>query len=200
MNGAAGRGMVDPMGRAQRITLLTAEEYLAGEKAARVKHEFLAGRAHAMAGASRRHVRIVQAMVAAIGARLRRGCDVLSTDIKVRVEAADAYYYPDVVVACDPTDADPYVVERPSLVVEVLSESTEAIDRREKLPAYQSIPGLAAVLLVHQERRMVEVYRRDELGWLLETVEDDGIAEVPALGLALPLGEIYAGTGDPTPG
>jgi Uma2 family endonuclease len=188
------------MGHSQRIELLSADEYLAWEAQQPTRNEFVAGRVHATVGASKAHNLIALNVVVGLRTRLKAHCRVFALEVKVRVDAADAYYYPDAAVSCDPRDRDPHVIRHPSLVVEVLSPGTMTIDRREKLPAYQSIPGLRAVLLVHQERRAVEVCRRDELGWLVETVEGDETAEVPELGLALPLDEIYAGTGDPTPG
>jgi Uma2 family endonuclease len=179
------------MTHAVRHRPVPAAEYLEAELSAPTKSEYVAGRVHAMVGATRAHNRVTLALWSAVAARLRPPCEAFASDVKVRVEAADAYYYPDVVVACDPADRDPSVVLRPSLVVEVLSPSTENTDRREKLPNYLTIPGLQAVVLVDQDRPRAEVHRRDGEGWLVATVAAEGSIEVPALGLSIPLAEIH---------
>ncbi len=99
---------------------ITPQDYLAAERTAEVRHEYVDGEIFAMVGASLNHARIVARLGHAIRqAALRRGCDAFTNDMKVRVEAANAYYYPDIVATCA-ADDDPYVVKDPVLVVEVL--------------------------------------------------------------------------------
>src|SRR5215210_9413337 len=125
--------------------------YLEGERDSEVRHEYVAGQAYAMAGASARHNRIALNIAGRLNDLLADGeCEAFMSDMKVRV-APDLFYYPDVVVACDPAGGDPYVRAEPRLVVEVLSPSTERTDRREKLAAYQSCPSLQEYALVSQD-------------------------------------------------
>ena len=91
--------------------------------------------------------------------------------MKIRVEAADAFYYPDVFVTCDPRDTEPYFKRFPCLIVEVLSPSTEAVDRREKLRHYRMLETLKEYMLVSIEERKVEIFRRELTGeWLVDTL------------------------------
>lgn len=141
---------------------LSFEEYLNGEQATETKHEFVAGFVYAMGGASETHNRISGNLFFHLRAAARGGpCGVFMADMKVRVEASDSCYYPDVAVVCDPHDDDPYVKRRPCIVVEVLSRSTEATDRREKRVAYQSVPSLRHLLLVSTRDQRVETFSRD---------------------------------------
>jgi len=91
----------------------------------------------------------------------RKRCQLFMADMKVRVEHTDQtyFYYPDLLLACDPQDREPYYRRRPCLIVEVLSPSTERIDRREKLFAYQTIPSLREYLLIDPDKRHIEIYR-----------------------------------------
>ena len=138
------------------------EDYLEGETLTDIKHEYLDGEVVAMGGASARHGLVAGAFYGALLPHARRkGCQLFIADMKVRVEHADQtyFYYPDLLLACDPQDREPYYRRRPCLVVEVLSPSTERIDRREKLFAYQAIPSLREYLLVDPDKRSVEIYR-----------------------------------------
>lgn len=174
-----------------------AAEYLAAELSAPAKSEYVAGRVHAMAGASWAHEVVAGNVYRLLHAALPRPCLVAKGDVKVRVEAADAYYYPDVLATCDRRDRDPHVVLHPLVVVEVLSPTTEGTDRREKLPNYQTIPSLRAVLLVHADRRRIEWAARDGGAWLsLRAVQGASRLDLPDLGLAIALDDVYAGTED----
>jgi Uma2 family endonuclease len=140
---------------------LSVEEYLALEASTGIKHEYVLGQVYALAGAAENHNRIALNIAAALlpGARAV-GCRVVGSDQKL--QAGDhLYYYPDVQVLCDPTDGDPLIKRRPCVVVEVTSDSTEAIDRREKLLVYRGIPSLSLYLIVAQDRREVTVHYRD---------------------------------------
>ncbi|RJF83201.1 Uma2 family endonuclease [Azospirillum cavernae] len=178
------------MTNALRKFWISPDEYLAAEQRAEVRHEYVDGEVFAMVGASLRHARIVARFGHAIRqAALRRGCDAFYNDVKVRVDAANAYYYPDVVATCA-ADEDPYVVKDPVLIVEVLSDSTEAIDRREKRANYQKIPSLREIVLVAQDDHRVEIYRRDGAHWVADIVTEGDVA-LTSLDLALPLDALY---------
>lgn len=144
---------------------ISVDDYLDGETLTDIKHEYLDGEVVAMGGASAKHGLLVTGLGLAIGPHARRkGCQLFMADMKLRVDHADQtyFYYPDLLLACDPEDREPYYRRRPCMVVEVLSPSTERIDRREKLFAYQTIPSLREYVLVDPDKRCVEVYRFGE--------------------------------------
>ena len=156
------------MALVEKLRPITVEEYLEGEKRSDVRHEYVAGTVYAMAGASGLHNLLAIAFAAGLRQHLRGSpCRVFMSDMKVQVR--DAFYYPDLVVVCGAIDAGAYYQTAPTLVVEILSESTEARDRLEKRLAYQSLESLKEYVLVAQDKMRVEVYRRVEDGWQLET-------------------------------
>jgi Uma2 family endonuclease len=171
---------------------ISVEDYLAGEQHAEVRHEYIHGQVYAMTGASDRHGLIVNAMAFALTAAARRkGCQLFSSDMKLRLELGGntIFYYPDLLLSCDPQDRDPYFRRAPCMIVEVLSASTARIDRREKLLAYQSLPSVQTYLLVEQAFQRVEVYRRSH-HWQVEYFEQ-GEIPLDCLDMALPVSEIY---------
>jgi hypothetical protein len=126
---------------------IAVDDYLAGEKDGEVRHEYVAGQVYAMTGASRTHGLIAGALFAHLRPLARdHGCQLFANDMKVHVHQAgeDAFYYPDLVLTCDAEDRADYYSEPPCLIVEVLCESTERIDRREKLFAYTARPAQPA--------------------------------------------------------
>ncbi len=168
------------------------EEYLESELTAEVKHEYVAGHIYAMVGTSKAHNRIAINVTLALNAHLRGGpCQVFMADIKVYVEKAEAFYYPDVVVACERGESDPYIVAKPLLVVEVLSPSTERIDREEKLHNYQQLDSLQEYVLVAPDAKEVEVHRRVEGAWEVEAYTGEGAVRLDSVGLQLALAEIF---------
>ena len=171
---------------------LSVAEYLEGEKDAAVRHEYVAGQAYAMAGASARHNRIAGNIFARLNEHLDGAeCEPFISDMKVRV-APDLVYYPDVVVTCDPPGGDPYVRTEPRLVVEVLSPSTERADRHEKLTAYKNCPSVREYVLVSQDRMLVELHRRVGDEWQTEPLtEADERCAFDSVGLTLTLADIY---------
>ena len=174
--------------------------YLEAERAAGIKHEYVAGEVFAMAGASKTHGTLALNAAFALRAHLRGGpCRTWVADMKVRVAAASAYYYPDVVVSCDArdlaADAPQDYLEAPQLVIEVLSPSTEVIDRREKWLAYRRLESLKEYVLIDPARRWVEVYRRTASGWAQDIYTDAEVVELASVGLALPMSELYADSG-----
>lgn len=175
----------------ERLSLGVAE-YLAGERDCAVRHEYVAGQAYAMAGASARHNRIALNIAGRLNDLLADGeCETFMADMKVRV-APDLFYYPDVVVTCDPPGADPYFRTEPRLVVEVLSPTTERTDRHEKLAAYRSCPSLQEYVLVSQDGTVVELHRRAADGWQTELfTQPDDRCFFDSVGLTLTLSDIY---------
>src|ERR1044071_8635235 len=126
---------------------LSVAEYLAGEKESPTRHEFVNGQVYAMAGASDKHNRIAGNIYARLTLDMDDGsCEPFISDMKVMV-APTVYYYPDVVVTCDPSGGDPYFREQPLLIVEVISPSTERNDRHEKMEAYKRVSGLREYVL-----------------------------------------------------
>ncbi len=176
-----------------RLSYLSPEEYLAYEHDSPTKHEYVAGEVYAMVGARDSHNLIAGNVYTHLRTNMRGGpCRVFMSDVKVRVEAADVFYYPDVFVTCDPRDADPYVKRYPSLVIEVLSPSTEGIDRREKLLNYRKLQSLREYVLIGGEQRSLEVYRREADGaWTMMTLEGDEDLELNSVGIVIPSAEIY---------
>lgn len=175
---------------------LTVADYLAGERDIEVRHEYENGFVRAMTGASRAHNSIAMNVAAALLARLRGSpCRVHVSDVKVHVDLADdqRFYYPDVLVDCG-SGGDAYVASAPKLVVEVLSASTERRDRAEKAQGYRRLPTLAEYVLIAQDVRRVEVYRRAD-GWEFERTIDSDSAPVrfKSLDLELTLDAIYEG-------
>jgi Uma2 family endonuclease len=173
---------------------LSVNEYLELEESATVKHEYLAGEIHAMVGASRRHSRISLNIASRLLDAARGGpCRVYQSDMKAQV-ADDIFYYPDVMVACGPEPENPYLEDEPCLLVEVVSQSTETTDRREKLAAYKRMPNLKVYLIVAQDRKWVERHFRDAYGeWYRADLVDEGRFPVPCPETELTLAGIYEG-------
>ena len=175
-------------------------DYLKHEQSSPDKHEYVAGEVFAMAGASKRHGTLALNAAISLRQHLRgKACGVWMADMKVRVRVDSAYYYPDVVVTCDQADlgadAPKDFLEAPKLVVEVLSESTEPVDRREKLLSYRRLPCLEEYVLIDQNRPWVEVFRRTPAGWTQDIYEAGEVARLDSVGLILPMADLYVDTG-----
>ena len=183
---------------AEKQTLSEAE-YLAFEETSPFRHEYVGGEAYAMSGGTLRHNRISLNAASLLLARLAgKPCQVFMSDVKLRVARDSAYYYPDVMVTCSQQATaanESQVVSDPVLVVEVLSPTTEATDRREKLHAYRHLPSLQEYALVSQDTQQVEVYRRQgDINWLYITYEPGDTVEFASVGVTLPISELYEGT------
>jgi Uma2 family endonuclease len=178
------------------------DEYLAGEMASEVKHEYLGGVVYAMAGGRNAHNLIASNFLGALHGRLRgKTCRTYNSDTKVRVQllSGQRFYYPDGSVICHPNPPNDSFQDRPTVIAEVLSRKTRRIDEGEKKDAYLTIPSLSVYLLVEQELAAVTVYRRTEDGFTREV--HSGTNAVVALGeidTELPLAELYDGV-DLTP-
>lgn len=174
--------------------VISAEDYLAWEALQPEKHEYLAGEVFAMADASDAHVTISLNVAAALRAHLRGGpCRVYIADMKLRIEAADAFFYPDVFVTCAAADAALIHFKRePVLIIEVLSPATAAFDRGGKFAYYRSLASLREYVLIDCERVAVDVFRREATGhWVLYPFGPGETVELASVGLSLPMAEIY---------
>jgi Uma2 family endonuclease len=181
----------------QPATLLTPEEYLEIERRAERKSEYFQGEMFAMAGASFAHVVIVGNLTHELKLRLKAGpCGVYSSDLRLRVAPNGLYTYPDVMVICGgPQFADDRrdTVVNPVLIVEVLSESTEAYDRGKKFDQYRTLPSLREYLLVAQDAPRIEEWiRQPDDNWLMaETSGMDASIQLASMVCVLPLAGIY---------
>jgi len=176
-----------------KLTFLSVEDYLHFEQSGEIRHEYVDGQIYAMAGTTKRHNAISLNIAALLRAEVRgTPCRAYIADVKVRIEFGNAFYYPDVVVGCDPGDDHELYLARPCLIVEVLSPSTENIDRREKLFAYRSLPSLREYVLVGTEENKVEVFRRDESGeWSLTTLEMGDTLQLECIAAKISMNDIY---------
>jgi Uma2 family endonuclease len=183
--------------RAQdRFHYITVEEYLSREERASMRHEYVDGRLFAMSGVTKRHNIITFNLQSTLQAHLNgSGCRAYASDLKVKVVAAHSFYYPDVVVSCGDTDQSDSFASNAVLIIEVLSRSTAAIDRREKVLAYKQIESLREYLIVHQSRQRVELHKKNERGlWIvLEFGAGDEITldSLPTGSLRIHMNAIY---------
>lgn len=175
------------------IAHVSADDYLAGEARAAVKHEYVDGMVYAMAGADEAHVTVAGNVFALLRAHLRGGpCRVYIADMKLRVAQANVYFYPDVFVTCDAADAERrQAKEAAQVVIEVLSDSTEGFDRGEKFGYYRQLPTLAEYVLIDPRRRSVEVFSRHADGWLLRPAPADGTLVIASLDFSCGMDAIY---------
>jgi Uma2 family endonuclease len=175
---------------------LSVDQYLDSEERSEHRREYIDGVVHAMAGASEKHERIKGNLFAAIHGHLRGGpCAAYSSDFKVRlqIDRRDLFYYPDVMVACGREGVASHYLHYPKLIVEVLSRSTESIDRREKFLSYTQIGTVEEYALVCQEAAQIMIFRRAEK-WVPQMhTGPDEIAAFESIGLSLPLAQIYEG-------
>jgi Uma2 family endonuclease len=173
--------------------MITAEEYLTWESTQEERHEYWDGEVVAMTGTTRNHNRIsFNASKCLDNALEDRPCDVYIADIKVQVEPGQKFFYPDVVVTCDERDNDPRFVQFPCLIIEVLSPSTEAIDRGIKFAHYRKFTALQEYVLVQVEQPVVEVFRRSEAGqWVLSEYVLDDRLQFESVGIEIAITDLY---------
>jgi Uma2 family endonuclease len=186
------------------LTRYTPEEYLALERHAEFKSEYIDGRIIAMTGASPEHADVVLNLGSELRGRLRpRGCRVFVNDVRVQVAYGAGYLYPDVVAVCGQAtfmNTKPRTLLNPNLVIEVLSNTTEAFDREEKFKAYRTVESLSEYVLIDSRRMSVERYVRAGDIWAFSRVADqEGFLEFSSVGCALTLREIYADVEFPGP-
>ena len=184
------------MGAALKIReKVSVEDYLAGELVSLERHEYIGGDLYAMAGASEDHSLISLNIAAALHGHLRgKPCKVFMNDMKAKVWAQlQLFYYPDIMVVCDPTDDNAYFKSRPRVIIEVVSESTRNTDEREKLLTFMQLPSLEEYVLVEQDKVQITIHRRD-VEWMPDMLAGkEAVLHLKALGFSMPLGEVYEG-------
>lgn len=185
------------MAMPENVLNMTVEEYLASEEVSTEgRHEYVDGQIFAMTGATDAHNIIVGNLYSIIRSHIKgSGCLAYVADMKVRIEQTNCFYYPDVMVTCEPVEPKGVFKLAPVLICEVLSPSTSAIDKREKRLAYRQIDSLKEYLIVHQEHRHLELYRRERGAlWTLSSshkLDDVNLTALPNGDLTLTLDAAY---------
>ncbi len=184
------------MQAAVKSDFVSVADYLAAEEACQLRHEYLGGLVYAMAGETLTHNQISQNLLFLLRPKIKGGpCRVFISDIRVnfQLHTDEYFYYPDLVITCDPRDTHPRFIRYPKLIIEVLSESTERVDRREKFFAYTSIAALEEYVLVAQVTKEATVFRR-ETDWKAEkSTGAKARVALRSLKATLPLSAIYEG-------
>jgi Uma2 family endonuclease len=173
--------------------LTTVEEYLRLEEASPVRHEYIAGMLYEMPGTTKQHNRLIRNLVHLLDdeAEAQR-CQIYFEAVKVQ-PFPELFYYPDFVVVCDDGNNN-YVIENPCVTVEILPDSSEDIDRREKWAAYRQFSSLEAYLLVHQTKQCVEGFFKQANGtWLAREFQSEARLKLPHPEMQLELALLYKG-------
>ncbi len=182
------------MGGPKGQNYLTVQEYLEGEPLRVVRHEYVGGRVFAMAGGTQNHNTIGGNFFGHLWSHLRgKPCRVFMSDVKARMMAfqQDIFYYPDVMVGCDPRDTHAQFIKFPKLIIEVLSKSTHRVDRQEKFHHYITIPSLEEYVLAEQELQAITIFRR-RTEWQAEVIDyPAALVTLESVGLTLPLAAFY---------
>lgn len=181
------------MGLAKLKPYLTVEEYLKAENDGEIRHEYIYGEVYAMAGTTDNHNRIAGEIYTSLNLHLRVSrCEPFIGDMKVRVNP-NVYYYPDILVSCEENPEDAHFRNEPILIVEVTSDSTREIDRREKRAAYLQMPSVHEYVIVEQKKMLVEIHRRQPDGrWLTHFYNrPDEEFEFVSIDLKMSVAEIY---------
>jgi Uma2 family endonuclease len=179
----------------EKLLLLTEEEYLTLEQQSAVRHEYVAGYLFAMAGSSKRHNRIASNLLILLNQHLKNtACQVFMSDVKVHIQKAQVFYYPDLLASCDPTDnIQEYYSTSPCLIIEVLSPSTKMVDKREKWFHYQLLDSLQEYVLIEQETVHVKKYKRDlEGNWWIENYTQGEMLFLHCIEAQFLVDDIYA--------
>lgn len=182
--------MVQPAGK--RVTYA---EYMAFTETAEQKYEYVDGQMYAMSGGTIVHGRLIGRLTALIAAAWAdRPWVVLPAEVRVRIRAADMATYPDLHVVCTGVEADPddpHAVINPTVIVEVLSASTEEHDRTTKFRAYRRLKSLREYVTVAQDERSIDVYRRDGRRWVIDTYEASETFRLESLDITLAVDTVY---------
>ena len=181
--------------RVAKTAFISEADYLAGEKIAETKHEYIDGEVFAMAGASASHNRISLNVARKFGNHLEdKPCQPYISDMKVKV--GTKYFYPDVLVDCSGLADDSHVTEKPTLIVEVLSKSTRRMDETTKRIAYTQIDSLLEYVLIEQDFVDIEIIRR-RTGWQSERFYLGDSLTFESIALTLTVEDIYARVNNP---
>lgn len=189
-------GVSEPrVGCALETRPMTADEFLAWDERQTVKHEFVRGEVFAMTGGVDRNYTVALNLALLLRRHLRgTPCRVYGSDVKLRVDATDCFFYPDLMVTCSAADLGDRLIKRePVLVVEVLSPSTAAFDRGEKFADYRMLPALREYLMVDVERRQCDLHRRGADGlWVLHPSGPDDPVRLASVDLVVEAAELWA--------
>ena len=178
----------------QREYYISPEEYLEGEKVSQIRHEYIDGQVYAMGGGSDAHVTITLNLSILLRNHLRgSGCRVYMVDMKSQIDAINRYYYPDIMVTCDARDREfEYFKCHPCLIIEVLSDSTEAFDRGKKFADYRHLESLKEYMLIAQDTMSMECFRRNDEGrWVLYLYEKDEEVHLASIDFRYPIAALY---------
>ncbi|MDX1907177.1 MAG: Uma2 family endonuclease [Bacteroidia bacterium] len=182
----------------QPVLTYSYEAYLALEAETQMRYEYYAGQVVAMAGGSRRHSLLATNFLIAIRRHVASGCTIYGPDVKLEITKHHKYYYPDLSLTCHPDDqesAEKSSINHPVLVAEVLSDTTESIDRTAKFQTYIGLPSLQYYVMVSQHTAQVEVYARQTHNfWYFHLYEGlEAVIEFPSLGFSITAAELYQG-------
>jgi Uma2 family endonuclease len=178
--------------------LLSIQKYLTLERQAEVKSEYFAGEMFAIAGASQRHNLIATNVIRTLGNQLvERNCNVYPSDMRIKILRINKYTYPDVVVVGGDEQFDDVhndTLLNPTVIIAILSDSTEAYDRGKKFEHYQALESLREYILIAQDPYRLERYvRQDDRTWTyIEFHSADDVVSLPTIGCTLPLKDVYA--------
>jgi Uma2 family endonuclease len=178
------------------LKLTTVEEFLRWDDRSDRRYELIRGAVVMMAPPAPRHSAVAARTIHSLARRLRPGCETLSEAGVLLPQSRHDFYVADIAVTCSPFGSSPWCPD-PVLVVEVLSPSTEGEVRHEKLPNYRQLASLRHILLVSSEAVMIEHWRRATLAWNREVLRGSDLLRLEALGIELPVDEIYEGLGLP---
>ncbi len=181
------------MGIPQTQQFISVDAYLEGEETSEIRHEYIGGQVYAMSGGSEAHNLICLNLASAIRQHLRGSpCKVFMADMKLRLNIAedDIFYYPDLLVTCDPSDNEKYFKTKPSVLVEVLSPSTERLDRREKFLSYIALPTLKEYVLIDQSKPALTRFRQEN-GWKPEHLAQGDSLSLPSIRFEQSLADLY---------
>lgn len=174
---------------------VTYAEYVSIANDSNVKYEFVSGHIVAMAGGTIAHARLIGRVTSILDRALEgKPCIVLPSDMRVRIRAADRATYPDLFVVCGEPERDAdddHAVVNPTVIVEVLSDSSNDFDRTDKFAAYRRLASLREYLLVSQRERRVEIYRRDGRRWYLDEVGPGEGARIESLAIDIAVNDVY---------
>ncbi len=180
------------MSYALKYSFIDFDEYLAGERDVDVRSEYIEGQIYAMAGASELHNTVVSEFHTIINSALPDECRAWQSDMKVIGENQGSFfsYYPDIMSSCEENTGDPYSRNNPSLIIEVLSPSTQRTDLKEKFDNYTSIPSLIEYIVVSQDTPNIRVFRR-RTGWKTESYYAEDTVLLESVGLEVQVKQIY---------
>lgn len=177
------------------------KQYLAFEASSNVKHEYLAGQIYAMAGGTPEHAALAAAVLGQLYNQLRGGrCRAYDADLRIRVRSTDLLTYPDVTIVCGPVQRDSedeMAAINPTVIVEVLSDSTERYDRGAKFEHYKRLPSLQQYVLVSHRKPLVDVWTRTGDAWNLATAGEDQTAELESIRAKVNVRELYEAVAEP---